>query len=400
MAPMETTNQPDIAERGAGTRFLRIFAFVIASVVVLVAAFTRFTYWQMLKPQNQTIVQLIDGWARIYKPILIDHSDPQVIVFGASWARDAFDPIATGRLTGREWFNHAVSGATPYEMRRFVESSMDLARLEAVVLNLDTFLRPDAIIRMKRGFDEALLDTDPEGNPTRWLTIQREIAITLSGAAIGNSLEVLDALRMRDSGADPAEYLDSFERHAFAGREADIERMRAAAAEFASSAGAAVGPALTELPLPPGTAELERVLALLCQKSIDVHAYFTPAMILQGEQGRGLASTLHGLDVLTRRRRDCRARLHYYNFNYPNAVTQDGLEAHERFSQYYRPDGHPRPTLGLLMVARMFGTAFPDGTAPAIVADFGFDLLAAPDVEAWLRNQAFRMDRMLAATAP
>jgi hypothetical protein len=397
MAAMETSNRLDPAARGAGTRFLKVFALTIVLVVVLVAAFTRFAYWQMLKPQNQTIVQLIDGWARIYKPILIDHSDPQVVVFGASWARDAFDPLETGRLTGREWFNHAVSGATPYEMRRFVESSMDLARLEAVVLNLDTFLRPDAIIRMKRGFDEALLDTDPEGIPTRWLTIQREIAITLSGAAIGNSLEVLDAVRMRDLGVDPAEYLDSYERHDFAGREADIERMRAAARELGGGAAAPTGPVLSELPLPPGTAELERVLGLLCRKSIDVHAYFTPVMILQGEQGRGLASTLHGLDVQTRRRRDCRARLHFYNFNYPNAVTQDGLEARERFSQYYRPDGHPRPTLGLLMVARMFGTEFPDDTAPAIVADFGFDLLAAPDAEVWLRNQAFRMDRMLAA---
>ena len=397
---MDISNQSDIAERGSGIGFLKIFAFVIASVVVLVAAFTRLTYRQMLIPENQTIVQLIDGWARIYKPILIDHSDPQVVVFGASWARDAFDPVALYRLTGQKWFNHAMSGATPYEMRRFAQSSMDVEELAAVVLNLDTFLRPDASIRMKRGFDEALLDTDSDGNPTRWLTIQREVAITLSGAAIGNSLEVLGAIRMRDSGADPAGYLNSFERHDFAGREGDIERMRAAAAELDSSGGAAVGPALGELPLPPGAAELERMLALLCQKSIDVHAYFTPSMILQGEQGRGLATTLRGLDVLVRRQRDCRAKLHYYNFNYPNAVTLDGLEVRDRFSEYYRPDGHPRPTVGLLMAARMFRTAFPAGTAPEIVEDFGFDLLAAPDAEAWLRIQAFRMDRMLAATAP
>ncbi len=380
-----------------------MFALVIVLVVVLVTAFTRFAFRQMLKPENQTIVQLIDGWARIYKPILIDHSDPVVIVFGASWARDAFDPVALQRLTGLEWFNHAVSGATPYEMRRFVQSSMDVDHLAAVVLNLDTFLRPDAIIRMKRGFDEALLDTDADGAPTRWLPIQREIAVTLSGAAIGNSRAVLDAIRRRNAGADPAEYLDSFERHDFAGRRDDIEHMRAAAGAMDSGAASPHGPALAELPPPPGMAELERVLALLCQKRITVHAYFTPAMILQGEQGRGLAATLHGLDLLARRQRDCQARLHYYNFNYPNAVTLDGLEARGRFSEYYRPDGHPRPTLGLLMAARWFGTAFPEGTAPEIVDDFGFDLLAAPDAEAWLRNQASRIEWMrteMAAAGP
>ena len=397
---MEMLNLPEVAGRSAGIRFLKVFALVIVSAVALVAAFTRFAFLQMLKPENQTIVQLMDGWARIYKPVLLDHSGPQVLVFGASWARDAFDPVASEALTGKVWFNHAVSGATPYETRRFVESSMDVSSLNTVVLNLDTFLRPDSAIRMKRGFDEALLDTDPSGNPTRWLTIQREVAITLSGAAIGNSVEVLGAVRMRDSGADPAEYLDSFERHDFAGREVEIERMRAAAVELDRSGGKDSMPALAELPLPPGTAELERVLALLCQKSIDVHAYFTPSMILQGEQGRGLAATLRGLDVLAQRQRDCRANLHYYNFNYPNAVTLDGLEVRDRFSEYYRPDGHPRPALGLLMTARMFQAAFPDGTAPEIVDAFGFDLLAVPDAEAWLRNQAFRMDRMLAATAP
>ena len=72
---------------------------MVASLTALVAAVNRIAYRQMLLPENQTIVQLIDGWARVYKPILFDHFDPQVAVYGASWARDAFDPATVGPLT-------------------------------------------------------------------------------------------------------------------------------------------------------------------------------------------------------------------------------------------------------------------------------------------------------------
>jgi len=382
--------------RRDGRRFLLRFALVILLGVLATAVYSRYAFRLMLLPENQTIVQLLDDYARVYKPVLFDQADPEVGVFGASWARDAFEPLASGRATGLDWFNHAVSGATAYEARRFVESSMDARRLRAVILNLDTFLRPDERIRLKRGFDEALLDTDPEGRPTRWLAIERAIATTLSGAAIGNSTVVLDAIRLRAAGADPASYLDSYQRFDFAGREDDIARMREA---HAQAAGPAPATPLAELPLPPGARDLERVLALLCRRDIDVYAYFTPSMVLAGGPIRGLAATLHGLDLLRRRQSDCRARLHYYNFNYPNAVTLDGLGAHGRYSLYYRPDGHPRPLLGQLMVTRMFGTPFPDGTPQAVVDDFGVDLLAVPDAEATLRDQAQAMERMMATQA-
>ena len=388
----------DAADRRDGVRFLQCFALVLLAAVLLVAAFTRVMYRVMLAPENQTIVQLLDSWARVYKPVLLDDSDPQVLVFGASWARDVFDPIASGRLTGTNWFNHAVSGATPYETRRFVESSMDAAGVRAVVLNLDTFLRSAERIRRKRGFDEALLDTDPEGRPTRFLAIERAVATTLSWTAIGNSYEVLKAIRQREAGVDPAAYLNSYELFDFAGHDGDIDRLRAALERpQADPAGAAA--AHTGQPEPAGTAELDRALALLCRRDIDVHAYITPSMILSGDRGRGLEAALAALEVLRRRKQGCRARLHYYNFNYPNAVTLDGVGEHGNNSEYFRPDGHPRPTIGLLIAARMFGAAYPEGTAAAIVDDFGSDLLADPGAEARLREQAARMERLQAAVA-
>lgn len=135
----------------------------------------------------------------------------------------------------------------------------------------------------------------------------------------------------------------------------------------------------------------------MCSRDIDIYAYFTPDLLVRGRKGRGLAATLHGLELLLRHRPDCRARLHYYNFNYPNAVTLDGLAATERFSELFRPDGHPRPTVGLLMAARMFGRPFPDGTAPEIAADFGVDLLTVDDAEARLRDQAREVEQLFAA---
>jgi hypothetical protein len=369
---------------------------VVVSVAMLVAVVNRIAYRQMLLPENQTIVQLIDGWARVYKPILFDHFDPQVAVFGASWARDAFDPVTTGRLTGLSWFNHAVSGSTPYETRRFVESALDDPNLGAVVLNLDTFLRSGIDVRMKYGFDEALLDQGPDGRPTRWLAARREYAITLSGAAIGNNLEVLRAIRARAAGLDVSEYLESYDRFDFAGRGADFGRIRRLLEREVTAIDVAAGPRLADLPLPPGKGELERTIGTLCRFDIDVYAYFTPGMVVEGREGRGIAATLHGLELLSRYQPACRARLHYYNFNYPNAVTLDGLAGAGRFSDYFRPDGHPRPTTGLLMAARMFGQPFPDGTPPAIAADFGVDLLTVDDAEARLRDQAHRIEQLFA----
>jgi hypothetical protein len=96
----------------------------------------------------------------------------------------------------------------------------------------------------------------------------------------------------------------------------------------------------------------------------------------------------------------CGARLHHYNFNYPNAIALDGLVKPERYSQYYRSDGHPRPIVGLLLAARMFSQPFPGGTPPEIVAEFGGDLLTLDDAEARPREQARRLEQLLPAMQP
>jgi len=90
----------DSQARGAGRRFLRILAICVVTIASVVACINLVAYRYMLAEENQAIVQLLSGWGRIYKPILYDEIKPEVAVFGASWARDAFDPIETGKLLG------------------------------------------------------------------------------------------------------------------------------------------------------------------------------------------------------------------------------------------------------------------------------------------------------------
>ena len=391
-------NTIDLSD-AAGRRFLHAFALVVMLVTTVVVGFNLLAFRQVLRPENQAIVQLIGGWSRVYKPILFDRFRPQVAVFGASWARDAFDPLTVSELTGLNWFNHAVSASTPYESRRFIDSSLDDPQLEAVVLNLDTFLVPDVAVRAKSGFDETLLDTDPAGQPTRGLAARRFFATTVSGAAIGNNIEVLNAIRARDAGADPSEYLESYERLDFDAHVASLDKLRSLVPGLARAPSTGLEPPLSALPVPPGQPELERVLDSLCRLDIDIYGYYTPTIVAVGEPGRGLSTTLHGLEVLRRYQPRCRARLHLFNFNYPNGVTLDGLERTGRYSEYFRPDGHPRPTIGLLMAARMFGRPYPGGTPAGISADFGVDLLTVPDAEQRLRDQAGGLQQLFAGLA-
>lgn len=388
---MDSSSGHSVIEDISARPFLRLFALVVLTVTVLVATFNRLSHVVILRPENQAIVQLIGGWSRVYKPILMDHFRPEVAVYGASWARDAFDPLTVAPATGRSWFNHAVSGATPYETRRFIESSLDDPNLRAVIVNLDTFLVPEAAVRRKQGFDESLLDQDASGQPTRWLTARRELALTFSGAALGNNVEVLSAIRARASGAEVESYLESYDRFDFRGHEAGLARLRAGLESLAVDGAMAPVAANEDLPSPPGAGDLERALRELCQLDIDIYGYFTPSMVLLGPTERSLATQLYGLRLLRRLQPDCQARLHFYNFNYPNAITLDGLEPTGRYSEYFRTDGHPRPTIGLLMAARMFGQPLPAGTPAAIAADFGVELLGDPDGEARLREQWRRL---------
>ena len=380
----------DAENRGAARRFLYLFGAIVAGVALLVASVNLVAYSYMQREANQDVVQLLAGWGRMYKPILFDELKPNIAVYGASWARDAFDPLVTGELLGRRVFNHAVSGGTAYETRRFGDSSLDNPDLEAAIVNLDTFYRSELAARNRYGFDESILDLDPEGRPNRWVGLRRGYSLALSGWAAGANIELISSLMARDSGAPRESYLRAYERADLTRRGSSMQRARD---RIFPETGKTADPSLfdeeDEL-LSAEPAQLEKMIDGFCARGIDIYAYFTPSHARQLSCNPEATEELAALRFLRRKQKSCDAQIHYYDFGYPNAVTLEGILTPVHESEYYRPDSHPRPTVGALMAARMFGVDFPPGTSPLISADFGAELLAHADAEGWLREHAAR----------
>jgi len=377
--------QFDDSSRIAARRFLRIFAVTVILVALVVSAVNLVAYRYMLRADNQSIVQLLAGWGRMYKPILYDEVRPQVAVFGASWARDAFDPVETGRVIGKTVFNHAVSGGTAYETRRFADASLDNPELEAAIVNLDTFYRSELGARTRYGFDESILDVDPQRKPNSWVGLKRAYSLTLTGWAAGANLKLISTILARDRGLAPAEYLEAYEQADHTRRRGRMELVKKRLFPETAVAPAAVSPVPVEVP-----AELDFLIDGFCARGVDLYAYFTPAHMRQNSCDAQASEEFAVLDLLRRKQASCSARIRYFDFAYPNAMTLEGVFTPVKSSEYYRPDGHPRPTVGLLMAARMFDRELPPSTPESLRQDFGVELLTLTNAEGWLRERAAR----------
>ena len=363
----------------------------VAVAALLVASVNLVAYRYMLRENNHAIVQLLSGWGRMYKPILYDEIKPEVAVYGASWARDAFDPIETSRLLGKTVFNHAVSGGTAYETRRFGDSSLDNPNLQAAIINLDTFYRSELVAKTRYGFDESILDTDPEGKPNHWVGLKRTYSLALAGWAVGANLELISAIIARDGGAARSDYLRAYEQADHTRRQG---RMDLARRQIFPAPGQAESPP-PESETPPRTstpAELGRMIDGFCEQGVDVYGYFTPSHMRQLSCDVQATEELGALGYLRAKQATCKAKIHLFDFAYPNAVTLEGVLTPVEASQFYRPDGHPRPTVGLLMAASMFARDYPAGTPDSIRQDFGVELLSRQDAEGWLLDRAARCE--------
>ena len=324
----------------------------------------------------------------MYKPILYDEVKPQIAVFGASWARDAFDPTETGRVLGKTVFNHAVSGGTAYETRRFADAALDNPNLEAAIVNLDTFYRSELGARTRYGFDESILDVDPQRNPNRWVKLKRTYSLALTGWAAGANLKLISTIRERDRGVARPEYLRAYEQANHTRRSGQIQKAKE---RIFPETG--ITPAAREMASPMAIAtpvELEILIDGFCQRGVDVYAYLTPTHMRQSSCDAEASEEFAVLEFLRRKQAACGASIAFYDFGYPNAVTLEGMLSRVESSEYYRPDGHPRPTVGVLMAVRMFGREFPPATPALLIEDFGVELLTHADAEGWLRERAAR----------
>ena len=298
------TNNHDIDRRRTGRRFIVIFSICVAVIAALVATINLLAYRYMLRTDNQAIVQLLSGWGRTYKPILYDEVQPEIAVFGASWARDAFDPIETSRLLGRSVLNHGVSGGTRYETHRFVG-------------------------------------------------LRRAYSLALGGWSVGANVKLISTIMARDRGVAKPDYLESYEHGDLTSRNLNPIRER-----IFPEHGQAVKSTQEDLATDGPTfeqTELGIMIDGFCEKGIDVYAYFTPTHTRQQSCDLEAREERAALDFLRNKQRSCSTRIHYFHFAYPNAMTLEGVLSPVEASHYYRPDGHPRPTAGLAMAASMFG---------------------------------------------
>jgi hypothetical protein len=380
------------AVASAGRRYLRTFAVTLGVVAAVLIGMNQLTFRALTTPRYKTVAQMISGWDRTYKPLLFGVVRPDVVAVGASWVRDAFDPALAEELLGRPFFNFGVSGGRPYESQRFLESGLALHEPEHVILNLNSFDDPPDAFRKKFGFNEKLLRVREDGSTNRMVDLHRFLAVNLSGAAVGYNFAVLRAVDTLSSGGDLEEVVESYDRLDFTEWEPALESLRARMVR-----GEKVG----ELPPRPkqiaeeegrfGT--LQEILSMLCEREIASHAYYTAHHMLIRECRPTVDREMQAWAMLAAHRDRCRAPITYHVFEYPNGFTLEGVLSERSLSSFYRTDRHPRPTLGILMLARMLGEPFPEG-GPPDEADLGIDLLSLPEAEAraWLVTRKARCD--------
>lgn len=367
---------------------LRWILAVAALLWTVVIAINGTAFFFIAAPENQRVLQNNVGWERTYKPMIHDRLQPEVAVFGASWARDAFDYEEISALLGRSFFNHAVSGGFPYENRRFLQSALAGGRLDTVVLNLNSFIRHPRQTQHQYGFNDGLLNVHPDGRPNVQKAWNRFFAATLSGAAVGNNLSAFAIVRKFRAGTPKEVLLRAYDRRDFSTQSARLRQWQGVLAGHPSGEGA---PEPLDLAaLPRQLDELAEALRLACSAGTRVHTYWTvshPVILDLAQDQTQLKLALW--DFLATWRQRCPGGLSYWDFAFPNAITFEGLRPGDAtVSRFFRADGHPRPSAGQLMAAQMFDRPL----LGAPLRDLGMDLMRLDRAQArrWIEEREAR----------
>ncbi len=367
---------------------LRWILGVAALLWAVVIAINASAFFFIAAPENQRVLQNNVGWERTYKPMIHDRLQPEVAVFGASWARDAFDYEEISNLLGRSFFNHAVSGGFPYENRRFLQSALAGGRLDTVVLNLNSFIRHPRQTQFQYGFNDGLLNVHPDGSKNAQKGWNRFFAATLSGAAVGNNLSAYSIVRKFRAGTPKEVLLRAYDRRDFSSAPARLHHWQRVLAGQPSGEGAPE--ALDVEALPRQLDELAEALRLACAGGVRVHTYWTishPVILDYVPDQQQLKLAIW--DFLATWKSRCAAGLSYWDFSYPNAITLEGLRPGDpSLSRFFRADGHPRPSAGQLMAARMFDRPLLTDR----LKDLGLDLMRLSREEArrWISEREAR----------
>jgi hypothetical protein len=366
--------------RRTARRHLRRILVLLGLVILVIVGSNNLVFRMIRSPEHVTTAQMIYGWARLYKPMVYDSVDADIVSFGFSWVRDIFDPVPASALTGKTFFNFGVSGATSFESLRLIQNALAIDPPEHVFLDLESFFDAPRASLVEQQFDERILYVNRDGSPNTQAAFNRWIKINTSGAALAFNIRFFETLWDMRAGKTREEVLPSYERRDWRQNQGDIDLYRAWMTTNAR------GERAVKQLTTRSFVDLEQAVRLLCDAGVRVHLYEAPYIC-----GGNGDDTREGLALMRRLQASCTTPITYHSFRYPNAVTMEGLSKDAGLSLFYRPDGHPRPPLGQMMLTRIFALQdHPD--APPLPKDFGVDLMTLGDdeAEAWIAEHAAR----------
>ena len=360
-------------------RYIRVLQIALFTSVLSVILLNNVVFQMMRSPDRISTSQMIPGWSRIYKPLMYDVVKPDVVSFGYSWVRDLFDPEIAEPLLGKNFFNFGLSGATSFESMRLIQSSLASHVPEHALLDIRAFRDAPRARLLEHQFDEGILHVNRDGSKNTMAPIFRWIKVNTGGAALAFNLRFLNIEQKLRLGAQRETLLPPYEQRNWALRAEVIETYRALIEQTSSS----------NIAQDKNTYEdLKMSIGLLCENDVKVHVYDAPWPCSQPYK-----VSINQLNILRDLGKTCQSDLTYHMFGYPNAVTMEGLQEKPGQSLFYRPDGHPRPTAGQLILTQILNLKGTDA-APSLPADFGKDLLNLPKEQAdlWIKERVARCE--------
>lgn len=368
--------------RRTARRHMRRLGALIGLVVAVVIVANNLTFQVIRSPAYVADAQMIYGWARLYKPMIYDDVRPDAVSFGNSWVRDMFDPVRMEALTGKTFFNFGMSGATSFESLRLVQNMLAVHRPEAVFLDIESFYDTPRAHLVEHQFDERILYVNRDGSPNGRAALNRVVKINTSGAALAFNFRFVETLRALRIGASREDVLPSYQRRdwrEFSSTSDEMRRWMETRRPFGEGE-------VARWRIAPSFDDLEAAIGLLCEAGIEIRLYEAPYIC-----GGDMRQTHLVLALVRKLAPYCASKISFHVFQYPNAVTMEGLARDPGPSLFYRPDGHPRPTLGDMMATRILGLEQAAG-APPMPTDFGADLAAMDDASArdWIMTRAKR----------
>ncbi|MBT6533811.1 MAG: hypothetical protein HOM03_12700 [Marinovum sp.] len=366
-------------------RYIHVLQIALFTSVLSVILLNNVVFQMMRSSERISTSQMIPGWSRIYKPLMYDVVKPDAVSFGYSWVRDLFDPDIAEPLLDKSFFNFGLSGATSFESMRLIQSSLATHVPEHAFLDIRAFPDAPRARLLEHQFDERILHVNRDGSENNMAPIYRWIKVNTGGAALAFNLRFLNIEQKLRFGAQRESLLPPYEQRDWALRSDDINFYRALVEQRSEPNNAQDGNTYEDL---------KKSIGLLCEKGVKVHIYDAPWPCSQPYQ-----VSINQLNILRDLGKTCQS-LTYHMFGYPNVVTMEGLQKDPGQSLFYRPDGHPRPTAGQLILTQILDLQDTDA-APSLPSDFGQDLLKLPEAQAalWVKERAARCEGKWAAGA-